>query len=70
MAANSPVDAATVLTNDITIKNLPPKYCSNSKSELKKYFLNKRKSGISSFIEILYVDETTATLRLENDEGM
>ena len=63
MAANSPVDVATINTNDIKIYNLPPKYCSVSK--LTECFLNKKISGISEIM----VDQNTAILCLENDEG-
>ena len=69
MAAVDTAKTNEVLTNDISIKNLPLKYYSNSEL-LRNYFSNRKRSGISSFKEIV-VDQNaaTATLRLENDEG-
>ena len=58
----------TVFTNDVVITNLTAKNCSIDK--LKDYFSNKKKSGISSFKDIKIVNQSTAILCLEDEEGM
>ena len=66
MASKPPVDPAKS-TVVISIGNLSSKYCSESK--LKEYFHSKRKPGIGTF-KVEFVNQNTALLYLENDEGM
>ena len=56
-----------VLTNVITIKNLPTGKWTDKK--LQRYFSNKRKSGISTYESATMVDKTTAVLQLRNESG-
>ena len=56
-----------VLTNVITISNLPTGKCSTK--VLQKYFSNKKKSGINTYEEITIVDKTTAVLQLKDESG-
>lgn len=69
METKSPKAAteSLVLTNDIEISNLPSRNCSFDK--LNEYFHNKKKSGINSFKDIKIVDQNTAILCLEDEEG-
>ena len=62
------VDSAVVLTYNVIISNLSARYCSYDK--LKDHFSNTRRSGICSFKDIKIVDQNTAILSLEDEEGM
>ena len=56
-----------VVTNDITISNLPAGKCSTK--ALQKYFSNKRKSGINSYEAIKVINKTIAVLQLKDESG-
>jgi len=56
-----------VITNDIKISDLPAEKC--SLKVLRKYFSNKKKSGIDTYKGIEIINKTTAILQLHDEKG-